>query len=87
VKLSLQEKKRIVRESSRAFGPMELVGDILRRSQPDLVVSRKEFRQAESITLIREKTRQPEAKHLLWVAAVRAVRVAGPPVAERATAI
>jgi len=45
----------MVRESSRAFGPMELAGDILRRSQPDLVVSRKEFRQAESITLIREK--------------------------------
>ena len=53
--LSLQEKKRIVRDSSRAFGPMELAGDILRRSQPDLVVNRKEFRKAESITLIREK--------------------------------
>jgi hypothetical protein len=34
---------------------MELAGDILRRSQPDLVVSRKEFRRADSITLIREK--------------------------------
>ena len=34
---------------------MEMAGDILRRSQPDLVVSRKEFQKAESITLIREK--------------------------------
>ncbi len=53
--MSLQEKKRIVRESSRAFRSLELAGDILRRSQPDLMVSRKEFRQAESITLIRER--------------------------------
>ena len=55
MKLSLQEKKRIARESSRAFGSLELAGDILHRTQPDLVVSRNEFRQAESITLIREK--------------------------------
>jgi len=53
--LSLQQKKRIARESSRAFGPLELAGDILHRTQPDLVVTRREFRQAESITLIREK--------------------------------
>ena len=55
MKLSLPEKKRIAREPSRGFRSFEIAGDILRRSQPDLVVSRKEFRKAESITLIREK--------------------------------
>jgi Replication initiator protein A len=55
VKLSLPEKKRITREPSRSFGSFEACGDILRRTQPDLVVTRREFRQAESITLIREK--------------------------------
>jgi len=33
---------------------MEMAGDILRRTHPDLVVTRREFQQAESITLIRE---------------------------------
>jgi hypothetical protein len=54
VKLSLQQKKRIAREPSRGFGSLELAGGILRRTQPDLVISHRKLQQAEKITLIRE---------------------------------
>ena len=52
--MSLQQKKRIVREPSRGFGSLELAGGILRRTQPDLIVSHRKLQQAEKITLIRE---------------------------------
>jgi hypothetical protein len=54
VKLSLQQKKRIVRGSSRSLGSLELAGNFLRRTQPDLVLSHRKLQQAEKITLIRE---------------------------------
>jgi Plasmid encoded RepA protein len=54
VKLSLQQKKRIRRESSRGFSSLELAGDVLRRTQPNLIVSHRKLQQAEKITLIRE---------------------------------
>jgi hypothetical protein len=55
VKLSLQQKKCIARQPSRGLGSLECAGDVLRCAQPDLIVSRQKLRQAESITLIREK--------------------------------
>jgi len=55
VKLSLLEKKCISREPSRISGSMESAAKVLHDLQPELIVSRQKLRQAESITLIREK--------------------------------
>src|SRR5690349_14933293 len=56
VKLSLpHQKKCAAGKSSRRFGSLEVAGDLLRRDHPDLVVSRQKLRQAEGISLIREK--------------------------------
>lgn len=42
-------------ESSRALGSLESAGAIVRRTQPGLIISEQKLRQAERITLIREK--------------------------------
>jgi hypothetical protein len=42
-------------ESSRALGSLERAGTIVRRTQPELMISEQKLRQAERITLIREK--------------------------------
>ena len=42
-------------ESSRALGSLESAGAIVRRTQPGLILSEQKLRQAERITLIREK--------------------------------
>jgi hypothetical protein len=53
--LSLLEKKCMAGESSRALGPLERAGAFVRRTQPELMISEQKLRQAERITLIREK--------------------------------
>ncbi len=56
VKLSLQNQKKCAAgRSFQRFGSLQRAGDLLRRVHPDLVVSRQKLRQAESISLIREK--------------------------------
>jgi Plasmid encoded RepA protein len=56
VKLFLPHQKKCAPgSSSRGLGSLEFAGDLVRRTHPDLIVSRQKLRQAESITLIREK--------------------------------
>lgn len=56
VKLSLQNQKKCAAgKSSQRFDSLQRAGDLLRRDHPELVVSRQKLRQAEGISLIREK--------------------------------
>ena len=49
------QKKCAAGKSSQRFVPLQRAGDLLRRAHPELVVSRQKLRQAEGISLIREK--------------------------------
>lgn len=56
MKLSLQNQKKCAAgKLSQRFGSLQQAGNLLRRAHPDLIVSRQKLRQAESISLIREK--------------------------------